>query len=209
MILCRWQRTCVLFGLLMAFCVQDAGAGTLTLQWDPSPDSNAAGYVVFIGTSSGNYSASVDVGSSTSYVFPNAVSGQNYYFAVAAYSPEAILGAKSSEVSGRVAEQLSLANPGDQTTVVGQPVTLQLVGSDPSGATLGYEAVGLPPGLMINSVTGMISGTPTTVGNFAVTASVYNNVGYVSQAFWWTIQEASSGPDPDPAPRPRRGPKPK
>jgi hypothetical protein len=46
--------------------------------------------------------------------------------------------------------RLTLTNPGDQTNASGDTISL--------GDTLSYSATGLPPGLSINSTTGMISG---------------------------------------------------
>lgn len=64
-----------------------------------------------------------------------------------------------------------LAAP-DQTTVKGTATTLKpatngtLLGLSPS-----ITVTGLPPGLTYNALTGAISGTPTTVGNYKVTAT--------------------------------------
>jgi len=52
-----------------------------------------------------------------------------------------------------------VTNPGPQSTNEGGSVSLQVVASDPNGDVLSYSASGLPPGLSINSSTGLISGT--------------------------------------------------
>lgn len=89
---------------------------------------------------------------------------------------------------------LSLANPGSQTHAVGNLVSLQVQASGSTG-TLQYAAEGLPSGLSINSSSGRISGTPTTVGSFAVTASVSDgNGGADSVTFTWSITSAPPPP---------------
>ena len=66
----------------------------------------------------------------------------------------------------------TLANVSNRTTRIGQTVSLQLVGADANGDVLTYSATGLPAGLSLNASTGLISGSPTTVGTYAVTVSV-------------------------------------
>jgi hypothetical protein len=85
----------------------------------------------------------------------------------------------------------TLASVGNQSSATGLSTTLQLVGSDPEGATLTYSATGLPNGLSITQATGRISGTPTTGGVFNVTASVSDGVSSAARTFTWTIV----GPD--------------
>ena len=56
----------------------------VTVAWDennPAPE----GYIVYWGTSSGNYSDSYDVGAATQYTIPGLQDGLTYYFAVKAY----------------------------------------------------------------------------------------------------------------------------
>ncbi len=63
-----------------------------------------------------------------------------------------------------------LVQPANQSTVRGTLASLQLQASDPDGNTLTYSASGLPLGLSINPVTGLISGTVST--NAAATSNV-------------------------------------
>jgi Putative Ig domain/Bacterial Ig domain len=79
-------------------------------------------------------------------------------------------------------------------SIVGQPASLQLAGSDPNGDPLTYSATGLPPGLSAMPSTGYISGTPTTAGTYSVTARASDGVLTASQTFTWTI----SAPDTTP-----------
>ena len=66
----RWITYALAFLLTMA--ARSAAADTLNLMWDPSPDSNVAGYLVYVGTQSGVYSNAYDVGNSTSFAYSNA-----------------------------------------------------------------------------------------------------------------------------------------
>jgi hypothetical protein len=80
-----------------------------------------------------------------------------------------------------------LTDPPDQTTGMGVPVSLQLQATDADNDTLSFSASGLPTGMQIAAATGLISGTPTTVGVFSVTVSVSDGVASVSQIITWTI----------------------
>jgi hypothetical protein len=175
-----------------------AAADTLTLMWDRSSDGSVAGYVVHVGTQSGNYSQTFDVGNATSFSFNGAASGQQYYFAVASYFPGPIVGPLSQEVSGSSSGAPLLVNPGTRTNNLGVPLTLQLSGSDPQGQPVTYGASSLPPGLSLAPTTGFISGTPTVAGTYLVTASVTDGALSDAETFTWTISQAGSSGSPPP-----------
>jgi kumamolisin len=83
---------------------------------------------------------------------------------------------------------VTVGNPGPQSTVVGHAVSLQATASDSGGAAVGYVASGLPAGLTINALNGLISGTPTTPGSTSVTVTATDSVANVgSTTFTWTI----------------------
>ena len=82
---------------------------------------------------------------------------------------------------------VGVGNPGAETGTVGQPVNLQIAGSDSGGLPLSFSATGLPAGLSM-SASGLISGTPTTAGASTVTVTAGDskaNAG--STAFPFTI----------------------
>jgi len=72
---------------------------TVSLSWNPSTSTNVVGYNVYVGTTSGVYSASSSVGNVTTYTVPNLALGTTYYFAVTDYDTNGLESAFSNEVS--------------------------------------------------------------------------------------------------------------
>jgi len=72
----------------------------------------------------------------------------------------------------------------------GVPFSLQLAGSDPEGEPLTFSAVNLPPGLAINSSTGLISGTVPLSEvdiDYHVTAAANDGEVSANRKFWLDI----------------------
>jgi Concanavalin A-like lectin/glucanases superfamily/Putative Ig domain/Bacterial Ig-like domain len=88
-----------------------------------------------------------------------------------------------------------LTNPGAQSSQLGTTVSLALAvtgGTAPFAwavTTPGpWGATGLPPGLSLNTATGVISGSPTTIGAADVTVSVTDALGKSASAtFTWAV----------------------
>jgi hypothetical protein len=77
---------------------------SVSLAWDANtatsnPQTNAVGYRVHTGISSGNYAQTTDVGKTTAATIAIALSGSTYFFAVAAYNTAGVEGPFSKEVS--------------------------------------------------------------------------------------------------------------
>jgi large repetitive protein len=88
----------------------------------------------------------------------------------------------------------------DQTRTVGQGVSLPLNASDPDADSLSYSVVGLPPGLSVDPVLGVIAGAPSVAGTYAVSVQVTDGRGGVANgAFTWTVVAAAFAIDPVPA----------
>lgn len=89
----------------------------------------------------------------------------------------------------------TVTNPGSQSGTQGIAITpLGITASNSGSLTLTYTASGLPPGLSINSSTGVISGTPSSGGTFAsatVTATA-TDFSTDSKTFTWTITAAGT-----------------
>lgn len=182
----------VALGLFLALG-RSASAGSISLAWNPNTTA-VAGYKMHIGTTPGSYSQHLDVGLATTYTYGTATAGQRYCFAVTAYNSSSVEGPASNEVCGYSNAPPTLQNPGSRSSTLGQSTTLQLVGSDPEGQPLTYSATGLPAGLSLGASTGFISGTPTTVGTYSVTAKDSDGVLLsVPQTFTWTVTTAPVG----------------
>jgi hypothetical protein len=166
--------------------------------WNASPHPQKKGYFVYVGERPGELTATVDVGSATSYVFPGAQPGQEYCFAVAVYTIGDVVSPMSREVCGFSDEPPRLTSPGDQTTVLGTAVLLALKGSDPEGRPITYAATGLPPGLILRADTGVISGSSTVAGTYPV--SIVASDGRLSSTLSFTWTMGSGGPIVPPPP---------
>ncbi|MDI2127245.1 putative Ig domain-containing protein [Yinghuangia seranimata] len=84
----------------------------------------------------------------------------------------------------------TVANPGAQTSPVGQPVSLQLQVTGSPAPTC--TASGLPAGLSVSPGC-LVSGTPTTAGTSTVMVTATNSAGSASSSFTWTIGQGGPG----------------
>jgi hypothetical protein len=92
---------CVLTLAILGFAPH-VDAATLTLAWDHSTSSNAAGYLVSYGTQSGKYTTTVKAGYVTSVAINGLTEGTTYYISVQSYDSAGTLGSSSQEISGKV-----------------------------------------------------------------------------------------------------------
>jgi hypothetical protein len=70
-----------------------------TLSWNAATSTGLAGYKVYLGTASGVYGTSINVGNVTSYGVSNLAVGNTYYFVVTAYNTSGSESPPSNEVS--------------------------------------------------------------------------------------------------------------
>jgi hypothetical protein len=93
-------KTFLLSFVLFLFIAVPARGAHVTLGWDPSPQPNLDYYVVYYGTSPGNYSMSETIHSdTTTYRVTGLAANTRYYFAVTAVDDEAYESFVSREVS--------------------------------------------------------------------------------------------------------------
>jgi hypothetical protein len=98
-----------------------------------------------------------------------------------------------------VSNIVSVTSPGDQSSVSGSDIgPLGIIAADSSPtAVLGFAATGLPTGLAIDPSTGMVTGSPTVAGTYAVTVTATDGAGYsASASFTWSITNTVTMTDP-------------
>lgn len=87
---------------------------------------------------------------------------------------------------------LTCNSPGDQIGTVGDAVSSPITCTDSAGLALTYSAT-LPPGLAINTASGLITGTPTTAGTYTATVTATDTSGNKgSCSFTWTVGSGST-----------------
>ena len=123
---------------------QAAYAGTITIEWDRSPDPTVVGYRVSVGTAPGDYTETFDVGSATSFVY-QAQDTRLYYLAVASYAEGPLVGPLSAPVS---------ATPAPDARSFYQSLWRDIAPPKPVGASLG---VALPARILRRSTTAVES----------------------------------------------------
>jgi hypothetical protein len=72
---------------------------SVTLAWTASTDTNVAGYNLYYGGASGDYTSEVSCGSATTATVSGLMPGATYYFAVTSYSFLGVESVFSAEVS--------------------------------------------------------------------------------------------------------------
>lgn len=91
-----------------------------------------------------------------------------------------------------------VTDPGDQTDQEGDTVSLQIQAEDQEAGTLNYSAPGLPEGLTINSLSGLISGRLTCEAsegspyNITVTVRNVSTNRSGSTNFSWTVTDKAN-----------------
>ncbi len=94
----KWSRRSLPVLLSLITIPAAALPATVTLAWDANKDQGLAGYKIYYGSASRNYSTVIDVGNVTTYTVANLGSGM-YFFAVTAYNASGAESAFSNEVS--------------------------------------------------------------------------------------------------------------
>lgn len=73
------------------------GAQDVSLTWTPNPDTNVAGYALYVGTNSGSYSSRIDVGTNTLTTVSGLTNGVTYYFVTTDYDSADVESTPSNE----------------------------------------------------------------------------------------------------------------
>ena len=113
----------------------------LKVAWNANKDTDLAGYNVYYGTSSGKYSACVNVGNVTSYKINNLTQGATYYIIVTALDNAGNESADSDEVHATIPASVDTTPPTGSIVInnkasytKSRAVTLTLSASDNSGS---------------------------------------------------------------------------
>src|SRR3954462_8203278 len=91
--------TALLFVLMLASTRLEAAS--VTLAWDPNPETDVTGYLLLYGTKPGVYNSQVDVGKRTQYSLL-AIPEGTYYFTIQAYTTDGIISSPSAEITAVV-----------------------------------------------------------------------------------------------------------
>ena len=140
----RVYRAAILYGMvsvLFLICfMPTARAAQVTLEWDPNPESNVAGYKLYYGFETGNYEHTVDVGNQTTYTVTGLEENQPVYFVVTCYNTSGTESGYSNQVVFEAENLAPTAAAGpDQTVDERETVTLSGTNSsDPEGRALSY-----------------------------------------------------------------------
>ena len=132
----------MVLALLISLHASTAFLGSTTLSWD-APTINAdgtplidlAGYKVYYGTSTGNYSQNINVGNVTTYTVNNLTEGVTYYFATAAYDTVG----NESEHSNEVSKTITPPPQQNTLTVTKRGTGSGTVMSSPEGINCGSD----------------------------------------------------------------------
>jgi subtilase family serine protease len=118
-------------------------------------------------------------------------SSGSLYSATAGYDLASGLGsANAGALAGALcSETLTVASPGTRRSFVGAHSSLSLNVADARGTELRFAASGLPAGLSLNAVTGVIGGRPDRIGSSTVTVTVTDGLGAERRlSFRWTVE---------------------
>lgn len=177
-----------ILGLMTAvWLIAGVSDAEVTLAWDPSPDTNVSGYVVYQGLQSGRYTSSNALpGLVTNAVISGLETGVVYFFAVTAYSAD---GGQSEFSSELVLTNLMDVPPpivppvSTQDTVVGVgELTNAVPGTSSPPANLQVTLSGVPPAA---GLTREAEGLKLTIWGTVGADMVVESSSNLANAFAW------------------------
>lgn len=91
-------------------------------------------------------------------------------------------------VGPRYVHHIAADAPSTRDAATGQPVSRRITATSTRPGPLSYSATALPDGLVIDPVSGVISGVPTRAGDFGVTVRITNSAAETLELpFTWTV----------------------
>jgi hypothetical protein len=131
---------------------------SVPLMWNPSTDTNVAGYRIYYGSASQFYTNSVTVGDVTNTVIGGLMDGCTYFFA-----------AKSYDSAGNESEFSNEASISSSSVAATGEICLNASPFDNTNGQYTFSlASGAPAGVSVNPTNGMLDWTPG-LGNAATT----------------------------------------
>ena len=135
--------------VLVLLPVSSIASPSLTLGWNPSPGTNVAGYHLYYGGASGNYTNTIDAGTNTMATVPGLTIGATYYFAATAYDGDGLESEFSNEIN----------------------YTIPTPNMSPTLDAITSVTVNENAGLQVVSLSGITSGSSNQTQTLTVTAS--------------------------------------
>ena len=123
------QRQRCVFRRSMAHAVTQS---SVSIGWTASSSPDVAAYMIYYGTSSGNYISAARVSNVTNITINGLTTGTTYYFAATSIDSSGNQSAFSSEISavaGASGSVVITAQPASQSTAVGQSATFTVAAS--------------------------------------------------------------------------------
>jgi len=121
---------------------------TVDLAWDPNPESDIAGYVLYYGDASRHYTNSIPVGTATNATVHGLIAGATYYFAVTAKNTAGLESDPSNEVTFTPSDVADNQPPnalsGNWDVPEDTATSITLAGSDLEGDTLTFNILSQP-----------------------------------------------------------------
>ena len=128
----------------LAFAVTAVAASALpasvTLAWDANSETNVAGYIVYYGTTSSNYTCTTNVGNQTTATLSGLSVGTIYYFSATAYDQDGLESDFAPEINYTINSTITTGWPTPADIVYGTALGLaQLNASAAVAGTFTYQ----------------------------------------------------------------------
>ena len=157
---------------------------SITLGWNPSQTTGVAGYYIYYGTSSGNYTGVVAVPSAgaTNVMIRGLTSGATYYFAAASYDSSGNESALSPQISG-------VAGATTTSTSVAASLTSALMSGGHFGFTVGGSGTGV---YIVQASTNLVNWVNVMTNTGGPFNFVDTNASHFSRRFYRTAYQSSN-----------------